>query len=179
MSYTTFSRFAFLIELVYMFSFRSCDSSFGVGSLSNEDELSWFSSSHATELSEDAFKSDNNFSVHKANALKSISSTEHDDLNKKTVSMGDRMDYQTSDIDDPAAPGQLSFVKGPDMKTESREDLMPKEEVATVILNYHLFFIPLFQYSNILFLLAYVKPMKKRIMACHATLQNKCIEIYG
>ncbi|KAJ4832383.1 hypothetical protein Tsubulata_009520 [Turnera subulata] len=37
---------------------RSCDSTFGLESLGNEDDLCWFSSSRSTEASDDALKLD-------------------------------------------------------------------------------------------------------------------------
>lgn len=120
--------------------FRSCDSSFGLGSLNNEDELCWFSPSNATEVSEDTLKSDHKFSGHEASALKSIQQHNEvsgpnsaglpiNDSNKKSVPIGDQMNSQTSDIDDPSALGQLSFVNGSDTKIESRDDLTPKEQI--------------------------------------------------
>lgn len=57
------------------------------------------------------------------------------DSNKKSVPIGNQMNSQTSDIDDPAALGQLSFVNGSDTKIESRDDLRPKEQVVLMISN--------------------------------------------
>ncbi|KAG2705115.1 hypothetical protein I3760_05G037200 [Carya illinoinensis] len=118
--------------------FRSCDSSFGLGSLSNEDDLCWFSSSHAAEVSEDALKSDK-FIGHEASIFKSISECDETSSpksaclpinypNKKSVSIRGEMNSYTSHIDDPASLGQLSFLNGSDTKTEHRDDLMPKEQ---------------------------------------------------
>jgi hypothetical protein len=57
------------------------------------------------------------------------------DSNKKSVPIGNQMNSRTSDIDDPAALGQLSFVNGSDTKIESRDDLTPKEQVVLMISN--------------------------------------------
>lgn len=53
--------------------FRSCDSTFGMDSLNNDEELSWFSSSNATEGSEDALKSGLKFSGPNAGLSKGVS----------------------------------------------------------------------------------------------------------
>lgn len=53
--------------------FRSCDSTFGMDSLNNDEELSWFSSSNATEGSEDALKSGLKFSGPNAGSSKGVS----------------------------------------------------------------------------------------------------------
>lgn len=108
--------------------------------------MCWFSPSNATEVSEDALKSDNKFSGHEASALKSIQQHHENsgpnnaclpinDSNKKSVPIGNQMNSQTSDIDDPAALGQLSFVNGSDTKIGSRNDLTPKEQVVLMISN--------------------------------------------
>ncbi|XP_057466046.1 protein LNK1-like isoform X2 [Actinidia eriantha] len=52
--------------------FRSCDSTFGLGGVGNEDDLSWFSSSHTIEGSEDALKSDVKFSCLESSSFKNI-----------------------------------------------------------------------------------------------------------
>ncbi|XP_030945072.1 protein LNK1 isoform X1 [Quercus lobata] len=120
--------------------FRNSDSTFGLGSLGNEEELCWFSSSHATEVSEDALKSDKKFPGHDASAMRSI--PEHhevsrpnnavipiNDSSKKCVSMGEQMNSETSDIDDPTTLSQLSFVMGSDTKSESKNGLTPKDQI--------------------------------------------------
>ncbi|GMY39015.1 protein LNK1 [Fagus crenata] len=117
--------------------FRSCDSTFGLESLSNEDELCWFSSSHDTEVSEDALKSNKKFSGDEASALRNIPEYHEvsrpnnagisiNDSDKRCVSMGDQMNSETSDVDELAA---LSFVTGSDTKPESKDDSTLKDRI--------------------------------------------------
>lgn len=103
--------------------------------------MCWFSSSHDTEVSEDALKSDKKFPGHDASAMRSM--PEHhevsrpnnavipiNDSSKRCVSMGEQMNSETSDIDDPATLSQLSFAMGSDTKSESKNGLMPKDQVS-------------------------------------------------
>lgn len=107
--------------------------------------MCWFSSSRAAEVCEDALKSDK-FIGHETSVFKSISECDETSSpkraclpinypNKKSVSIHGEMNSYTSHIDDPASLGQLSFVNGSDTKTEHRDDLMPKEQVLSVISN--------------------------------------------
>lgn len=118
---------------------RSCDSTFGLGSLNNDDELCWFSSSNATEGSEDELKSGFKFSNSDASSSK-VASDYHEDLkpknaaplidglNKKNISNSKKTTLNT-DVNDTAAPGHISFENEFDSKLESRHVLMPKEQV--------------------------------------------------
>lgn len=127
------------------FSFlgRSCDSTFGIESLKNDEELCWFSSSNATEGSENELKSGLKFSGSNAGSSKGV--TDHreafkpDDLGhsnsdscKKYSSVGNRMCSQNTDADDRAALGHVSFLNGLDTKSGSETMLMPKEQVNTI-----------------------------------------------
>lgn len=103
-----------------------------LSSLSNEDELCWFSSSHATEVSKDALRSGKRFVGHMASALKisvcEVSQPKSvvcagipiNDSNRKIFSIGDRTKPQTSHNDNPDTLGLLLPVKAADMTTESR-----------------------------------------------------------
>ena len=44
--------------------------------------------------------------------------------------MGEQMNSETSDIDDPATLSQLSYVMGSDTKSESKNCLTPKDQVS-------------------------------------------------
>ncbi|KAK8568352.1 hypothetical protein V6N13_106275 [Hibiscus sabdariffa] len=73
--------------------FRTCDSTFGLGSLSNEDDLCWVSSSQATEGSQDVLKADA-----KLNSLPENYATSSPDegpstidSNKKSVLLSDKI----------------------------------------------------------------------------------------
>ncbi|XP_034227106.1 protein LNK1 isoform X1 [Prunus dulcis] len=119
--------------------FRSCDSTFGLGSLNNEDELCWFLSSNSAEGSEDALKSGVKFSCSEATA-KSLSENgeasklENVDpltngLNKKGTSMGDNISSPGMDAGVRDTLGHLSVVKGSDAKSEIGDDLTLKEQI--------------------------------------------------
>ena len=137
-----FFYFLFIFILFFIFYFlscRSCDSTFGLESLSNEDELCWFSSSHDTEVSEDALKSNKKFSGDEASTLRNIPEYHEvsrpnnagisiNDSDKRCVSMGDQMNSETSDVDELAA---LSFVTGSDTKPESKDDSTLKDRVSS------------------------------------------------
>lgn len=121
---------------------RSCDSTFGLGSLNNEDELCWFLSSNSAEGSEDALKSGIKFSCSEATA-KSLSENgeasklENVDpltngLNKKGTSMGDNISSPGMDAGVRDTLGHLSVVKGSDAKSEIGDDLTLKEQVCMV-----------------------------------------------
>ncbi|PQQ01075.1 protein LNK1 isoform X2 [Prunus yedoensis var. nudiflora] len=118
--------------------FRSCDSTFGLGSLNNEDELCWFLSSNSAEGSEDALKSGVKFSCSEATA-KSLSENSEasklenvdpltNGLNKKGTSMGDNISSPSMDAGVRATLCHLSVVKGSDAKSEVEDDLTLKEQ---------------------------------------------------
>ncbi|XVF67198.1 hypothetical protein PTKIN_Ptkin10aG0101200 [Pterospermum kingtungense] len=68
--------------------FRNCDSTFGLGSLSNEDDLCWFSSSQANEGSQDILEADgklNNLPEHCATSRPEGAGPSTIDSNKKSV----------------------------------------------------------------------------------------------
>ncbi|KAK9286856.1 hypothetical protein L1049_015262 [Liquidambar formosana] len=120
--------------------FRSCDSTFGLASGNNEVELCWFSSSHATEGSEDAQKPGFKFSCSESNALKSISENHEvsqpnneslsvNGSNKRSASNSCKTSSRTSDSNEPSALGHISFVNGLDIISESKDDYAPREQI--------------------------------------------------
>lgn len=111
-----------------------------MGSLNNDDELCWFSSSNATEGSEDELKSGFKFSNSDASSSKVVSDYHEDlkpknaaplinGLSKKHISNSKKTTPLNTDVNDTAAPGHMSFENEFDSKSESRHVLMPKEQV--------------------------------------------------
>ncbi|KAG8651661.1 hypothetical protein MANES_06G010600v8 [Manihot esculenta] len=120
--------------------FRSCDSTFGLESLSNEDDLCWFSLSHATEGSQDALKSGSKFSSSEASAL-NYTSDHHDasrlnnvdssvnDSNKETLLTGDKISSNTAGATDISAFGQLQFPNRSVANSTSKDETMLHEQI--------------------------------------------------
>ncbi|KAL5562906.1 hypothetical protein UlMin_032653 [Ulmus minor] len=118
---------------------RSCDSTFGLESLNPDEEMCWFSSSHANEESEDASKSDLKFSESDAGSSKGLSDHQEtlkensvgsslNGSNKKHASLSIKMSSQRTDADETAPLGPVSFVNGFDIKSKSRDILMPNNQ---------------------------------------------------
>lgn len=121
--------------------FRSCDSTFGLGSLSNEDDLCWFSSSDFTERSDDALNLGSKFLNSEASALDSVS--EHPEAsqlscddpsvynsNKKSIFTDDKISSRTSSAVDHSSLGYLTFLNGSETKSASMDDLVLKEKMS-------------------------------------------------
>lgn len=121
--------------------FRSCDSTFGLGSLSNEDDLCWFSSSDFTERSDDALNLGSKFLNSEASALDSVS--EHPEAsqlscddpsvynsNKKSIFTDDKISSRTSSAVDHSSLGYLTFLNGSETKSASIDDLVLKEKMS-------------------------------------------------
>ncbi|KAJ6427588.1 hypothetical protein OIU84_023056 [Salix udensis] len=120
--------------------FRACDSTYGLGSLSNEDDLCWFPSSHFTERSDDALNLGSEFLNSEASALDSVS--EHPEAsqlssddpsvfnsNKKSIFTDDKISSRTSSAVDHSSLGYLTFLNGPETKSASMDDLVLKEKM--------------------------------------------------
>ncbi|KAG8639754.1 protein LNK1 isoform X2 [Manihot esculenta] len=120
--------------------FRSCDSTFGLGSLSNEDDLCWFSSSRSTGASEDALKLGSKFSSSKASVLNCISER-HDacslnnadasvnDSNKESLVTGDKIRSNTAGAAENSAFSRMQFPNGSDAKSVSKNELMLNKQI--------------------------------------------------
>ncbi|XP_052192062.1 protein LNK1-like [Diospyros lotus] len=117
--------------------FRSCDSTFGLGSVANEDELSWFSPSHTIEGSEDVLKSDFKFCFPQSSPLKSmLDQHEHGKLNDGSFSNnGSNVDstsvsyksrFQASECGEPDAIGHLTLMNESDALSQSKDHFAPK-----------------------------------------------------
>ena len=142
-------------------SCRSCDSTFGLGSLSNEDDLCWFSSSDFTERSDDALNLGSKFLNSEASALDSVS--EHPeasqlssddpsvyDSNKKSIFTDDKISSRTSSAVDHSSLGYLTFLNGSETKSASMDDLVLKEKVGEVFMFLNnIFFSILFRLADI------------------------------
>ncbi|XP_028232310.1 protein LNK1-like isoform X1 [Glycine soja] len=114
----------------------SCDLTFGMESLNNEEEFCWLRSSNGTEGSDDALKSAFKFSSAEASLLKSISDYNIDtnenmeglpinDGNNKASpidkKLRSRMNANHDDV-----PSSLSTFHESAMKSGNRDDLMAK-----------------------------------------------------
>ncbi|KAA8545600.1 hypothetical protein F0562_020384 [Nyssa sinensis] len=114
--------------------FRSCDSTFGLG---NEDELSWFSSSHAIEGSEDVQKSNFKFTCPESSPLKNIpdhrepsklniASSSINVSNMESASGSYKSSSWTSGDNEPAPLGHSSFMNASSTISESKDEFTPK-----------------------------------------------------
>ncbi|MED6204653.1 hypothetical protein PIB30_010768 [Stylosanthes scabra] len=112
------------------------DLTFEMGSLNNEDDFCWLSSSHDAKGSDDALKSDFKFSSAEISQLKSmpdcnmgskgnIKGLPIDDSNKK-LSSDDRKVRSQMDVDDNGIP-RTSFNESA-KKSSNTVDLLPKEK---------------------------------------------------
>ncbi|XP_047176126.1 protein LNK1 isoform X1 [Vigna umbellata] len=117
----------------------SCDLTFGAGSLNNEEEFCWLSSSHGAEGSDDALKSDFKFSYAEMSPLKSLTDYKMDskenlvgiskDSNERSSPVDEKNSSQMDVIDD-SVPVPLSMFSEneSDMKSGDIIDLLPKEK---------------------------------------------------
>jgi len=141
-----------VIESKYDFlNFRSCDLTFGTGSLNNEEDFCWLSSSHGAEGSDDALKSDFKFSYAEMSPLKSISDYKMDSK-KNMVGLSNDSDERSSPVDeknssqmeviDDGVPVPLSMFSEneSDMKSGIKVDLLPKEKVGYPFILFHYIF---------------------------------------
>ncbi|KAE9605477.1 hypothetical protein Lalb_Chr10g0097751 [Lupinus albus] len=117
----------------------SCDLTFGMESLDNEDEFGWLSSSHGTEGSDDAIKSGFEFLSAEMCPLKStsdysISLKENieglpiNDCNKKASPIIDEKLRTQIDVDHDAVSTLLSTLSETDMISGNTDDMMPREK---------------------------------------------------
>ncbi|KAH7575620.1 hypothetical protein JRO89_XS02G0165600 [Xanthoceras sorbifolium] len=110
--------------------FRSCDSTFGLGSLSNEDDQCWFSSSKAAEESEDVLKSGSKLSTlpeHQEASREDGAGPSANDSSQKIFVAGDKINLQSMDTDY-SALNHLSFLSGSDTQSETMDGLMFNEQ---------------------------------------------------
>ncbi|CAK9181668.1 unnamed protein product [Ilex paraguariensis] len=115
--------------------FRSCDTTFGLRGVGNEDELGWFSSSDGIDGSKDVSK----FTCPESSAFKNVSEN-HDpstldnlgcsinDSSMKSASVSNKYSSQLSEDDESATLSHLSFANGSVMVAKTKDQLMPKEQ---------------------------------------------------
>ncbi|KAI4296353.1 hypothetical protein L6164_036318 [Bauhinia variegata] len=118
--------------------FRSCDSTFGMGSLNNEEEFCWLSSSHGTEGADDTLKSEFKFSCAEVSPLEIISDYNMDSKensqglptnnSNKKASVGAKILSSRMDVDDGAFSDPSSILSESDIKSGNTEDLIPIEK---------------------------------------------------
>ncbi|XP_061350382.1 protein LNK1 [Gastrolobium bilobum] len=117
----------------------SCELTFGMGDLNNEEEFCWLSSSHGTEGSDDALKSEFKFPSAQASTLESISDYEIEpnenieglsinNCNKKAFPI-DKKRRSQMDVGHDAVPVPLSTFSDLDMKFGNTDDSMPKQKI--------------------------------------------------
>ncbi|RYQ82701.1 hypothetical protein Ahy_B10g101271 isoform J [Arachis hypogaea] len=112
------------------------DLTFGMGSLNNEEEFCWLSSSRDAEGSDDALKSDFKFSCAEISPLESMSDYDmgsKEDIkglpindSNKTLSSADRKVRSQMDVDDNGIPPTSFNESG--KKSSNTADLVPKEK---------------------------------------------------
>ncbi|GAU47566.1 hypothetical protein TSUD_389160 [Trifolium subterraneum] len=117
----------------------SCDLTFGMGSLNNEEEFCWFSSSHSAEGSDDALMSDLKLHCTDMSPLKNISEYNMDsskdnievlpinDSNKKSFP-SDKKTRSQMGVDDNGVPASLSMFNESDEKSSHKDVLVSKEK---------------------------------------------------
>ena len=137
------------IYLLVYFYFRSCDSTFGLAGVGNEDELGWFSPSHTIEGSEDVLKSDFKFSFESSPSKNIQQQHEPSKLNNacssingsslENASVSSKFSSQTSEDDELASVGHLSFATMSDTISESKDECIPYEQVREKVLHVLLF----------------------------------------
>ncbi|XP_031740059.1 protein LNK1 isoform X2 [Cucumis sativus] len=126
--------------------FRNCDSTFGLGNLSNEDDLRWFSPSHGTEKLEDPSKPNFKFSCCEGSTINDAtefneesnpvnSEASPDGLNRNNILNGCKMNDGITDIGDSAAISHLSAADMSDRKGNSSGDLIPKKQESSYASN--------------------------------------------
>ncbi|KAE8707586.1 Dentin sialophosphoprotein-related, putative isoform 5 [Hibiscus syriacus] len=112
--------------------FRSCYSTFGLGSLGNKDDLHWFSSSHVTEGSQDAFMADaklNSIPQHCASSRPDNAVSSTIDFSKKSVHPSDKIDSSNIKGDN-SGFAHLSYLNLSNEESESTDELTPKEQTS-------------------------------------------------
>ncbi|RDX81735.1 Protein LNK1, partial [Mucuna pruriens] len=114
----------------------SCDLTFGMESLNNEEEFCWLPSSHGTEGCDDASKSEFKFSSAEASPLRSISDYNVDtnenmeglpinDSNNKASPINKKLRSRMH-VNHDAGPSSLSTFHESDMKSGNTDNLMAK-----------------------------------------------------
>ncbi|KAA3488527.1 protein LNK1-like [Gossypium australe] len=112
----------------------SCDSTFGLGSLSNEDDLCRVSSSHATERSQDVLKADaklNSLPEHCATSGPDNVGPSTIDSYKKNVLPSDKISSLDTSGDNPGL-ADMSSLDVSSKESEIKDDLAPTEQVSKI-----------------------------------------------
>ncbi|KAK4788078.1 hypothetical protein SAY86_019397 [Trapa natans] len=120
--------------------FRSCDSTFGLGSLGNDDDFGWFFPSHGIEGSEDALKSGFEFSCPEPTELRNVTANHMEfepdsldltvnDSKARSVPVSENTRSNITCACEAATFDHLQFVNELDMKFKSKGDSTPKEEM--------------------------------------------------
>ncbi|XP_016739342.1 protein LNK1 isoform X3 [Gossypium hirsutum] len=111
--------------------FRSCDSTFGLGGLSNEDDMCWFSSSQVAEGSQGALKADA-----KLNGLQECPTSRSASAGLATVDSIKKSEFLNEKItsvnmsSDNVGLAHLSSVHVPNKESESKDGSTPSEQIS-------------------------------------------------
>ncbi|XVF01590.1 hypothetical protein REPUB_Repub04eG0101500 [Reevesia pubescens] len=112
--------------------FRSCDSTFGLGGLSNEDDMCWFSSSQATEGSQDALKADaklNSVPEHDLTSRPDSTGPSTIDSNKKSALLSNKISSLNMSTDNSGLV-HMSSLNASNKESESKDDLTSNEQIS-------------------------------------------------
>ncbi|PPS02838.1 hypothetical protein GOBAR_AA17839 [Gossypium barbadense] len=110
---------------------RSCDSTFGLGGLSNEDDMCWFSSSQVAEGSQGALKADA-----KLNGLQECPTSRSASAGLATVDSIKKSEFLNEKITsvnmscDNVGLAHLSSVHVPNKESESKDGSTPSEQIS-------------------------------------------------
>ncbi|XVF44748.1 hypothetical protein PTKIN_Ptkin02bG0149000 [Pterospermum kingtungense] len=113
--------------------FRSCDSTFGLGSFSNENDLCWFSSSQVTEGSQDALKADAKLSSvtdESATSGPNIAGPSTIDANKKSIFLSDKISSPKMSSEN-VGLSHMSHLQVSNEESESKNNLTTNEQIST------------------------------------------------
>jgi hypothetical protein len=118
--------------------FSGCDSAYRLRSLSNDDDLGWFSSSTAIEGPEDALRSRFKISCSESTMLRSDLENDRDygpqrednsvnESRKKFMGSYDSLSSQSTCLGDATSAANVQLVNGSEMECESKKDSVLQE----------------------------------------------------
>ncbi|KAJ8747593.1 hypothetical protein K2173_011401 [Erythroxylum novogranatense] len=116
--------------------FRSCDATFGLEGLTNEDAMCWFPTSQCNEGSEDEIKMSSKFSTSETGALigdseQPLASARNSSLNDsetKSLVTSDKTNSRIATAVDQSAPSPVLFFNGSDAKSVSWQKKQAKHQ---------------------------------------------------
>ncbi|KAL7001909.1 hypothetical protein U1Q18_003056 [Sarracenia purpurea var. burkii] len=116
--------------------FRSCDSTFGIGVVDNEEEINWLTLSDMIEGYDDVLKSDFRFSILETSPFQKTTDQHEpskyfsvDDSNMYGSSVSHKSCFRVSGGAEPNALGHFTFLDGSNSISESKDEFAPKEQI--------------------------------------------------